>query len=123
MKHQFDKPSSERLKEFKDAINAETRLFCNVKDAYDDEKALAFLERLTVSWRMSTDRVITEMVSSVCDGLDKRLRYYVMQFLKLQQIPFDEEEVNQKWATLSGDEKNKIVENVIAYIKQQKEQN
>ena len=95
MKQAFDRPTPERLKEFKDAINAETLLFCNVKDAYDDEKALAFLERLTVSWRMSTDRVITEMVSFVCDGLDKRLRYYVMQFLKLQQIPFDEEEVKR----------------------------
>lgn len=121
MKHQFDSLTPERLKAFKDAINAETQLLCNVKDAYDDEKALAFLEQLTVSWKMSTDRVITEMVSSVRDGLDKRLRYYVLQFLKLQQISFDEEEVKQKWATLSDDEKNKIVEDIIAYMKQQKE--
>lgn len=120
MKQEFDRPTPERLREFKDAINAETLLFCNVKDAYNDEKALAFLERLTVNWRMSTDRVITEMVSSVCDGLDKRLRYYVMQFLKLQQIPFDEAEAKQKWATLSDDEKSKIVEGVIVCMKGQK---
>lgn len=80
MKQQFDRPTPERLEEFKDAINAETRLFCNVKDAYDDERALAFLEQLTVSWKMSADRVITQMVSSVRDGLDKRLRYYVLRF-------------------------------------------
>lgn len=78
MKQKFDKPTPERLKVFKDAINADARLFCNVKDAYDDERALAFLERLTVSWRMSADHVITQMVSSVRDRLDKRLRYHVL---------------------------------------------
>lgn len=116
MKHRFDKPTPERLKEFKDAINAETRLFCNVKDAYDDDKALAFLEQLTMNWKMSTDRVIAKMVSSVYSGLDKRLRYYVLQFADAVGIKYDKDKIMQRWDTLTDAEKNEIADGVINYM-------
>lgn len=122
MKPKFDKPTPERLKEFKDAINAETRLFCNVKDAYDDDKALAFLERLTASWKMSTDHVITEMVSSVRDGLDKRLRYHVLQFADAVGIKYDKDKIMRRWNTLTDAEKNEIADGIIDYLNKRKKQ-
>ena len=120
MKRQFDRPTPERLKEFKDAINAEARLFCNAKDAYDDEKALAFLEQLTVSWKMSTDRVITEMVSSVRDGLDKRLRYRVLRFADAVGIKYDKGKIMRRWDTLTDAEKNGIADEIIDYLNKHK---
>ena len=120
MKPKFDKPTPERLKEFKDAINAETRLLCNVKNAYDDEKALAFLEELTVSWKMSTDHVITEMVSSVRDGLDKRLRYYVLRFADAVGIKYDKGKIMRRWDTLTDAEKNGIANEIIDYLNKHK---
>lgn len=123
MKPKFDKPTPERLKEFKDAINAETRLLCNVKNAYDDEKALAFLEELTVSWKMSTDRVITEMVSFVRVGLDKRLRYYVLRFADAVGIKYDKDKIMRRWDTLTDAEKNGIADEIIGYLNKHKKQN
>lgn len=122
MKHQFDRPTPERLKEFKDAINAETRLLCNVKNAYDDEKALAVLEELTMSWKMSTDRVITEMVSFVRNGLDKRLRYHVLQFADAVGLEYDKDKIMRRWNTLTDTEKNEIADGIIDYLNKCKKQ-
>ena len=120
MKQKFDKPTPERLKVFKDAINAEARLFCNVKDAYDDERALAFLERLTISWRMSADQVITQMVSSARDGLDKRLRYHVLQFADSVGIRYNKEQIMLRWNTLTASEKDEIATGIIDYLNMHK---
>ncbi len=120
MKQKFDKPTPERLKVFKDAINVEARLFCSVKDAYDDEKALEFLKRLTVSWKMSTDQVITQMVSSARDGLDKRLRYHVLQFADMVGIKYDKEQIMLRWNTLTASEKDEIATGIIDYLNKHK---
>jgi len=122
MKQEFDKPTPERLKAFKDTINAETRLYCNVQNAYDDERALAFLEQLTVSWKMSADRVITKMVSSVRDELDKQLRYHVLQFADAVGIKYDKDKIIRRWNTLTDAEKNEIADGIIDYLNKHKKQ-
>lgn len=116
MKQEFDRRS--RLEEFRRAINYEAKLYCNVDEAFSQGKAADFLQQLTKSWQMSEDDVIATQIKDVQDTIDKQLRQYVIRFLKLQQIPFDEAEVKQRWDTLSDKEKDEIADGVLAYMQE-----
>jgi len=89
MKQDFHRP--DKLEEFRRAVNFEAKLFCNVDEAYDLKKAADFLHQLSKSWKMSEDDVITTMVKSAEDMIDKQLRMYVLRFLDMMKIPHSPE--------------------------------
>lgn len=117
MKQEFD-----RLEQFRMMLNAQAKICCNVGEAYDREKAADFLQQLTQSWKMGENDVIATITKEVLDIVDKKTCYYVVQFLRLQQISFNEAEVKQRWNTLSGKEKNEIANDVLAYMQGLKKQ-
>lgn len=116
MKHQFDR--LDKLEEFRRAINYEAKLYCNVDEAFDREKAADFLQRLVKSWKMNEDDVITVTTQRVSDTIDKQLRNCVLQFADAMGIQFDESEIKQRWETLSTKDKNEVVDGVISYLQE-----
>lgn len=109
-----------RLIEFRDALNAEAKLCCNVDNAYDLDKAADFLQQLSKSWKMSEDDVITITTQRVGDMVDKQLRMYVLRFLDMMKIPHSEERIKERWGTLSTEEKDEVVDGVIDYMQRNK---
>ena len=118
MKQDFDK--LDRLEEFRRAINYETKLYCNVDEAYDREKAADYLQRLAKSWRMAADDVISATINNVMDTLDKQFRMYVLRFLDMLKIPHSKEQIKERWANLSTAEKNEVIDGVINYMQRNK---
>lgn len=121
MKQEFDR--TDRLEKFRDAINAQAKLYCGVDNAYDREKAADFLQQLVKSWRMDADSVITTMTRETQDIVDKQLRQYVIRFLELEQIPFDEAEIKRRWDVLTVEQKNEVVDGIINHMDKYKKQN
>ena len=116
MKQEFDR--ADRLEEFRRAINYEAKLYCNVDDAFDREKAADFLQQLVKSWTMNEDYVITVTTQRVCDTINKQLRNYVLQFADAMGIPFDEAKIKHRWETLSAKDRNEAVDGVISYLQE-----
>lgn len=116
MKQEFDR--RRRLEEFRRAVNYEAKLYCNVDEAFSQEKAADFLQQLTKSWKMDEDDVITVTTQRVCDTIDRQLRNYVLQFADAMGIPFNEAEIKQRWETFSAKDKNEAVDGVISYLRE-----
>jgi len=113
----------DKLEEFRRAVNFEAKLYCNVDEAYDSEKAADFLQQLSKSWKMSEDDVITTMVQSVEDTIDKQLRMYVLRFLDIMGIPHSPEKIKKRWGELSQEAKNEVTDGIINYMDEHKKQN
>ncbi len=120
MKQDFDRV--DRLEEFRRAINYEAKLYCNADEAFSKKKAADFLQQLTRSWRMNEDEVIAATTQRVRGTIDRHLRKYVLQFADAMNIPYDEVEIKQRWNTLSEEDRNDVVDGVIAYLDKQKGQ-
>lgn len=71
---------------------------------------------------MNEDEVIAATTQRVRGTIDKQLRKYVLQFADAMKIPFDVAEIKQRWNTLSAEDKNEVVDGVIAYLDKQKGQ-
>lgn len=109
---------SDKLRAFRDALNYEAKLYCNVDDAYDMEKANDFLNQLTKSWKMDADSVIANTIKRVQDILDKQSRMYVLRFLDMMNIPYSKEEIKDRWEHLSDAEKDKVIKGVIKCLQE-----
>lgn len=113
--------SQDKLEIFKDALNIQAKLYCNVDNAFDLEKAADYLQQLTKSWRMAEDDVITTMVNNVKDILDKQSRMYVLRFLDIMRIPYSKEQIKERWRSLSAEDKREVTEGIISYLRSVKE--
>lgn len=118
MKREIDK-----LEEFRLALNVEAKSACGVENAFSREEAEATLQRLIKSWRMDKDRVIATMVHMAQGTLDKQFRSYVLRFLELEKIPYSEQEIKQRWETLTSKEKNEVLDGIINHMDKYRRQN
>ncbi len=114
--------NQDKLEEFRRAINYEVKLYCGVDEAYDSEKAADFIQQLSKSWKMSEDDVISTMVQSVKDTIDKQSRMYVLRFLDMMKIPHSSEKIKERWGELSQAAKDEIVDGTINHLGRQKGQ-
>lgn len=121
MKRQFDE--ADKIEAFREAINCEAKLLCNVDDAFSQEKASDLLEQLTKSWRMDEDNVIKITLVRVQNTIDKRLLNYVLRFMDLEKIQYTEQEIRQELGTLSAAEKCEVVDGIVDYLNNRKRSN
>ena len=121
MKPLFDK--TDKIEKFQKAINYEAKLLCNVDEAFTREKAADLLQRLVRSWQMDEYDVTMTTIQSVQDTIDKRLRGYVLRFMDLEKIPYSEQEIKQRWETLTSQEKNEVIDGIINHMNEHRKQN
>lgn len=109
MKQDFDK-----LDIFIKALNIQTKLYCNVDNAYDETQAIVCLKQLAKSWHMDDDHVILTLVREVQSEVDKQLRYMVEQVAESLHLPLKKEEFRQRWNAMPQKEKIELADCTIA---------
>lgn len=117
MKTEFDK-----LEAFRCSLNALTKLYCNVPNAFDREKAEATLQQITRKWHKDEDYVVAVTAQRAQSAADAQIRHMVQQAVEGLGLSITEETFKAHWEDLSNDEKMALADKIISILEEVKKE-
>lgn len=117
MKQDFDK-----LKMFRDSLNALVKLNCNLSDYYTREQAAMELQRISKKWNRDEEYVVLSIYQMAQAQVEARLRYMVQQVAEKLQVTFSMEEFYKNWENLSQEEKIELADSINSLLTEVKKE-